>query len=287
MPGRWIAASVGGVEVARYVYEPYPEPFEAPKPYFHPLRTTAGDVVTAFRPHDHRWHKGLQLTATEVSGHNLWGGNTYVRGSGYQAVDNVGSMRPGAVRVHSGEEVVVDEDLTWLSARGGVLATESRGLVLHSATAASWALDVSTTVTAAEDLEFGSPHTLGMAGSGYTGLWWRGPRSFTDGELLTPAGPVAEDDLRGRRADWVAYLGRHDEVDRSSTMVFTCLDDGDAAPHWFVRTSAFAGVNPSWAFHDTFGLRAGESFTRRYRIVIGDGIWDADRVAAALKEAER
>ncbi|MFI6290470.1 DUF6807 family protein [Nonomuraea sp. NPDC050790] len=27
-------------------------------------RTLDGDVVTGYRPHDHRWHKGLQMTAS-------------------------------------------------------------------------------------------------------------------------------------------------------------------------------------------------------------------------------
>ena len=30
--------------------------------------------MTGYRPHDHRWHKGLQMTWTHVSGENFWGG---------------------------------------------------------------------------------------------------------------------------------------------------------------------------------------------------------------------
>jgi hypothetical protein len=71
---------VGDVELFRYVCRPVTAPFEGPKPYLHPVRTLAGDVVTAYRPHDHRWHKGIQMTATDVSGQNFWGGVTYVRG---------------------------------------------------------------------------------------------------------------------------------------------------------------------------------------------------------------
>src|SRR5918998_6394752 len=62
-----------------YVYAPDVDPRESPKPYFHPLRTLAGNVVTLFRPHDHRWHHGLAMTMAQLSGQNLWGGPTYVR----------------------------------------------------------------------------------------------------------------------------------------------------------------------------------------------------------------
>ncbi|MGW2945031.1 DUF6807 family protein, partial [Streptomyces sp. NPDC001226] len=81
-----------GVELFAYVYAPEAA-WEAPKPYLHPMRTLAGDIVTDYRPNDHRWHKGLQLTASHLSGQNLWGGNTYVHGEGYLALPElVGSM---------------------------------------------------------------------------------------------------------------------------------------------------------------------------------------------------
>jgi hypothetical protein len=81
--GTELVAEIGGVEVLRYVYRPDTALFEAPKPYFHPLRTTAGDLVSSFRPHDHRWHKGIQMTAPWVSGENFWGGGTFVDALAY------------------------------------------------------------------------------------------------------------------------------------------------------------------------------------------------------------
>ena len=50
---------------------------KGPKPFLHPVRALDGAPLTAFRPWDHRWHKGLQMTWTHVSGQNFWGGNTY------------------------------------------------------------------------------------------------------------------------------------------------------------------------------------------------------------------
>lgn len=62
-------------------------------------------MVTDYRPHDHRWHKGLRMTASHLSGQNLWGGNTYVHGEGYLALpERVGSV------AHAGfDEVSVDD----------------------------------------------------------------------------------------------------------------------------------------------------------------------------------
>src|SRR5215469_16548570 len=60
----------------RYIYEPKIDPRESPRPYFHPLKTLAGNEVTTFRPHDHFWHVGLSMTSANLSGQNFWGGKT-------------------------------------------------------------------------------------------------------------------------------------------------------------------------------------------------------------------
>jgi hypothetical protein len=53
-----VSVRVEDVEIFRYVHRPQTPPYEGPKPYLHPVRTLDGDVVTGYRPHDHRWHKG-------------------------------------------------------------------------------------------------------------------------------------------------------------------------------------------------------------------------------------
>jgi len=42
----------GNTRLFRYVYRPDTPPLESPKPYFHPVRTLAGNNVTVFRAHD-------------------------------------------------------------------------------------------------------------------------------------------------------------------------------------------------------------------------------------------
>lgn len=92
--GTELIHEVDGVEILHYVYRPEMPVSESPKPYFHPLRTLAGDVVTSYRPHDHRWHKGLQMTASHLSGQNFWGGGTYTHDEGaYLQRDNNGTIR--------------------------------------------------------------------------------------------------------------------------------------------------------------------------------------------------
>ncbi|MFJ8923332.1 PmoA family protein [Streptomyces sp. NPDC102415] len=288
-----VIASESGVELLRYVYRAE-DAWEAPKPYIHPLRTLSGQVVTGYRPNDHRWHKGLQMTASHLSGANLWGGNSYVHGEGYRALpERVGSMAHAGfdeVSVHDGGARFA-ERLTWHPRSGELWAEETRRIEVHDvdAVTGSWALTWSSAVTnrRGEPLRFGSPTTHGRPNAGYTGLFWRGPRAFRDGRIIGPDGEGP--DMMGRQAPWLAYGGEYDEADGHATLVFVHSPENDhsgaggAHPaHWFVRDSPYAAVAPSLAFHRELVLDPGATLTRRYRVLVADGAWDREHIASAV-----
>jgi hypothetical protein len=295
--GDRITVAAGGSEILSYVYRPDPMAYESRKPYAHPLRTLAGRVVSGYRPNDHRWHKGLQMTASHLSEQNFWGGNSYIHPQGYTRIpERVGSMRhDGFARLDVAEDrVTLEEDLTWLHNAGREWALEQRTLTVHSVDAAAgcWALDWGIRLTNIRDepLRFGSPTTAGRTMAGYTGLHWRGPRDFTDGQVLTPAGPATDAETMGTPAavaPWIGMVAVHDEVDASSTVVFAHAPENlsDAAihpSHWFVRSAKTPTVAFSWAFFEEFDLPPGESFAYRYRVIVADGAWDSARVEARL-----
>ncbi|MFJ7071564.1 PmoA family protein [Streptomyces sp. NPDC098781] len=285
--------AANGTEILRYVYRPDPDAFESRKPYAHPVRTLAGHTVTGYRPSDHRWHKGLQMTASHLSGQNFWGGNCYVHGQGYLALpDRVGSMR------HDGfTEFTVDDDrlafteeLTWVENGGEEWARETRGLAVHSVdeAAGAWALDWSIRLTnlRAEPLRFGSPTTEGREMAGYTGLQWRGPRDFTGGTAFAPESDADAEKLMGSQGPWLAYTTEHDAIDGHSTLVFAHAPENLNArheSHWFVRAEPIPTVAFSWAFFEEFELPPGEAFAYRYRVVFADGAWDREQVASHLE----
>jgi len=290
-----VTEPVTGVELFSYVYGAEAA-WEAPKPYLHPIRTLAGNVVTDYRPNDHRWHKGLQLTASHLSGSNLWGGNTYVHGEGYLALpERVGSMaHVGFDEVASDAgRVVIAERLTWHPYSGELWADEERRVEVHDVdpAAGSWALTWTSAITnrRAEPLLFGSPTTAGREAAGYTGLFWRGPRAFRDGRIVGPDSEGPE--LMGEQTPWLAYSGEFDGADGHATLVFAHAPENDhlgaegAHPaHWFVRNEPFAAVAPSWAFYDELELAPGDTLTRRYRVVVADGEWEREGVAKYLAE---
>ncbi|RII20553.1 hypothetical protein DSC45_04940 [Streptomyces sp. YIM 130001] len=289
-----VAHEATGAELFAYVYRPEAA-WEAPKPYLHPLRTLSGAEVTDYRPNDHRWHKGLQLTASHLSGQNLWGGNTYVHGDGYlELPERVGSMAHVTFDEVSaeGDRAVIAERLTWHPHNGDLWADEQRAVEVCDVDteAGSWTLGWSSSITnrRSEPLRFGSPTTHGRPAAGYTGLFWRGPRAFRGGRVLTADGEGG--DLMGSQSPWLAYTAEHDGRDGHATVVFEHAPDNDHAgergthpAHWFVRNDPFAAVAPSWAFHDELVLEPDETLTRSYRVHIADGQWDRERITAHLK----
>ncbi|MFE4369196.1 PmoA family protein [Streptomyces sp. NPDC056835] len=292
--GDRIELRFGGVTLISYVYRPEAA-WEAPKPYLHPLRTLSGGVVTDYRPNDHRWHKGLQLTASHLSGQNLWGGNTYVHGEGYRALpERVGSMSHEGFDEVSADarRAVIAERLVWRNHDGDAWADESRRIEIHDidTEAGAWTLTWSDAITNRRDepLRLGSPTTAGRELAGYTGLFWRGPRAFRGGR---PLGPEREgEELMGTQAPWVAYSGEFDGIDGHATLVFAHAPENDHTgaggqhpAHWFVRSDPFAAVAASWSFYEELVLPPGDTLTRRWRVIVADGRWERDDIATYLE----
>lgn len=287
--GSAVSVSTAGVELLRYTYRPDIPAFECPAPYFHPLRDLAGEVVTGNRPHDHRWHKGLAMTASHLSGGNFWGGGSYTPGSpgsGYLDLPNIGSLQHQGFEefTASGDRMRLVERIDWVNAEQERWIDERRTLVVGEveASSASWSLEFATELTNMRGaaLEFGSPTVFGRELAGYCGLFWRGPREFNGGTVLGSGGQTGPE-LMGQRSDWLAFVGRHDGSGGASTLLFD-QDPGnaDAPAYWFVRTEPYPVVNPSLAFYQGLELAAGQTLRRRYRLVVAAQAWDAERVEA-------
>ncbi|MFJ5779797.1 PmoA family protein [Streptomyces sp. NPDC093094] len=270
----------GGTELFRYVYRPDTVRLESPKPYISPLRTRAGEVVSLFRPHDHVWHKGIAWSLPHVGEENFWGGPTYVHGSFYVQLENNGTQAHRRIVALDGCEgtATFSHDLDWITQSGELFFTERRTLRASLISAHAWALTFETRMTnvSGADVVMGSPTTKGRENAGYGGLFWRGPRSFTGGRLVTENG-LGGDEIRGRRMEWMAFEGRHDERDARSLVL---MIDDTANPHhppqWFARTEEFACLNPAPFFSEE--LTVEDRATVRFRY--GVGVADADASAA-------
>ena len=276
--------SAGGALLARYVYCPDAPRVESPKPYFEPVRTLAGDVVTVFRPHDHVWHKGVYLGLPYVADENLYGGPTYVDGQGYVFLDNNGSMRHEGFNVLDlrSSSFAFAENLGWFTHEGRRIADERREVTLDvpDLAGAVWFIRFSSSMTNCleEPIVLSSPTVRGRPQAGYGGLMWRGPRSFTGGQILGPDGRSGPD-MMGQRADWLAFIGQHDGSGNQSTVVFVDADRGARGPtQWFVRTEPYAMMGIAPFFDADVVVSSGESFRLACTVVIACGALSSEDI---------
>jgi len=287
----------GDAVLAEYVFRPDHPTFESPRPYLSPIRTLGGELVSLYRPHDHVWHKGIAWSLPVVGDENFWGGPTFVRGEGYVQLPNNGEQRhvaferdqatdaAGRVGPATGTARVV-ERLEWITQAGESIFEEERTLAASVLDDDAWLLGFATRLTNTTDrpIPIGSPTTRGRENAGYGGLFWRGPRSFTGGRLLAP-GLAGGDELRGTRAPWMGFSGRHDETDTASTIVM--VDDPanlQHPPQWFARSDDFACLCPAPFFSEEHVVEPGATLVLRYGVVIADGESDPER-AARLADA--
>jgi len=276
-----------GQDLLTYVYAPDDVQLESPRPYFHPLHTLGGDLVSLFRPHDHVWHKGIAWSLPDVGPHNFWGGPNYVHGQGYVQLANNGSMDHQRFTVLdvTDARAQVSHELVWHAqpvagqAVGAEIVHEARAFAVTVPTDDAWVLTFSSAITntSGERLDIGSPTTKGRENAGYGGLFWRGPRSFTGGTILAP-GYAGGEEVRGTRAEWMGFTGQHDQTARHSSLVV--VDDTanpQHPPKWFMRNELFAGVNPAPFFSEEVPFGPGQTLQFRYAVVIADGQADANR----------
>ena len=239
-----------GALLWRYVYAPGTPTNEAPRPFAHPVRSLAGDVLTNFRPNDHPWHHALSLTIASVDGVNFWGGPTYRAADGYQWRDDHGAQVHRAWHALTPERL--EETLDWCDAKSGRVLLHERRVLQTTIATDAWSLRWTSELlnVTGHDLALGNYHSLGgLTGSHYTGLQFRGARELLDEHgdatigMRADSGFVGETAVHGAVAQWMEWSCQHDGSLRRTRIRFENL--GGPIP-WFVRAK-----NPlaAFAFH--------------------------------------
>lgn len=265
----------GAGVLLEYVHTATDAAIESPRPYAL-LRTRAGLDVTAYRPADHVWHKGLSLALPNVGVHNFWGGPTYVAGEGYVQLANNGAQVHRRFTASTG----IDERLDWLAPSGDVVLDERRVIAARLVDDDTWALTWRSALrnVSGAPLAFGSPTTKGRPDAGYAGIFWRGPSSFSGGAIHGPSGTLG-DAARGTSSPWLALVAPEDDAG----VLMAGVDD---AP-WFARSADYAGLSPAPFFFDETVLPPGDTLALAAVLIVGrrDVARHADLVPRLRAEA--
>jgi hypothetical protein len=231
---------VGGGLLLRYVYRPDTPADEASRPYAHPVNTIAGELLTNFRPNDHRWHHGLNFTIACLAEFNFWGGPTYRAGDGYQWRNDHGTQRHVAWQEQSPDRLT--HSLEWrVATTDELLLAENRTLGFALISPQAWELRWTATLrnVSGRPLALGQYHsTHGLVGSHYSGLQFRGARDLLDEHkdeaigIFADGGLGGESAVHGATGRWMEWRGQKDGSQRRVRIRF---GNAGGPVHWFVR----------------------------------------------------
>jgi hypothetical protein len=252
------------------------------RPFLHPVRTPAGDVVTRDAPDDHPWHHGLWFTIKFVNGENFW-----------EEYDDYGVLRhdgPPAVTHHDDGVEELAGDLRWIRPDRETVAVRERRRLTHVPLSAdAYAIDLHTelrpTVAATFDR---TPFTTW---GGYGGLTLRGPGDWHDTTLLLADG-TAHERVIGEPSRWCDLTGTFGATGRRGGVA---LFDAPSNPRfptpWYASTRADTYgddgwsnfVNAAFLFHEPLSVGADEALVIDHRVVVHDDVWGRDRLEDAFQ----
>jgi hypothetical protein len=260
----------------RYVYG------GKPKPFFHPLCTPAGHLLSLFEPHDHPWHRGLWFTIKFINGENFWEEND-AEPWGTQSTAVPPTVTPGA-----GGKISVFSRQQWIRPRrkdgvgAGIVFEEQRQFDYVPLDETAYALDLFFLLTPTQPLKL--DRTLFTTWGGYGGLTFRGNRNWQETRLLFSDGST-NDRPTGIFADWADLSGKIDGGP-NQTAGLTIFDHPTNPRHptpWYGGTGPGHYINAAFLFHEPLELPANSPLTLRYRVLVHDGILSQTQLAAAYQ----
>lgn len=249
---------------------------DLPRPFFHPLRTADGQIVTRGYPmvtddpaesqdRDHLHHRSCWFTFGDVDGVDYWGEEAKVQGR---------IVNRTIDKVQGGEKKgVLATTMDWIDNTGRKVLVQKQEVVFHGDGTRRY-MDFTIVLTPTDHAV-----TFRDTKEGMFAVRLATPLKEKNGGVMTNSkGAVGMKNCWGKSAEWVDYSGQL----KGSKVGVTMMDHPSSFRHpttWHVRDYGLFAANP-------FGLRdftrdkskdgshkiaTGNKLTFRYRILIHPG----------------
>jgi hypothetical protein len=267
---------------------------DAPKPYFYPLRTASGVIVTRQWPmqtvdaekgekHDHPHHRGLWFAHDEVNGAKFWSADPLNKPDpafGRIALEKIVSAKSGK---RSGSFTALFD---WKDSAGKTMLVENRTMTFHDDPKLR-IVDVDIALTAKDRVTFGDTKegTFGIR------LNPQLQEQGHSGHIVNAGGAEGEKAVWGKPSEWVDYYGAID----GQPVGIAILDHPQNPGHpvrWHVRAYGLFAANPFGLSDFTRDKSAkggqtiepGQTLRYRYRVVIHPGDYKTADIAKLYQE---
>jgi methane monooxygenase PmoA-like len=273
-------------------------PAEVAKPYFQPLRSAQGTIVTRdfplgnTIPPEHLKDRGLEphqrpmfFGHGDIDGIDFWGEAVFPKYSDDTVFGTAVFKKLDAIK--SGPDsgsLQADFDLT--GPRGRVIAEEIQSFVFGGDSNTRW-IDCQITVVA----NHGSDVVLGDTKEGTFGIRLAKELNSPPGHMVNSAGAEGEKAIWGKPADWVDYDG----TIAGEELGIAVFDSPKSFRHpttWHARAYGLLAANPfGWRefYNDpkkdgSWTIQQGKTLKFRYRVFIHHGDYQQAKVAEAYQE---
>ena len=229
---------------------------EEGKPYFHPLCLNDGTVLTALRPADHVWHRGLWWSWKYINGTNYWEENKTTGLS-----DGRTSLLDVVVVPNTDHSARIEMSLAYHLPGKLPVMTEKRLLQISAPDLqGNYFIDWTSTFTAgSEELKLERTPPQKYSG-GYAGLSCRMAEAIKGWNYTSSEGVITSKGNYGKTARWLDYSKE------GGVAIFDHPGNLRHPTTWYPNEMPF--FSPAILFQEPLILRAQSSLTLRYRVYI-------------------
>lgn len=290
--GDTVEVLIGGRPFTTYLF-----PADIAKPYFQPLRTAQGTIVTRdfitgnTIPQEHLKDRGLEphqrpmyFGHGDIDGIDFWGEAVFPQYSDDTVFGRATLKKLEEIR--SGEPGTLKADFELADPRGRVIADEIQSFVFGGGAETRW-IDCEITLVA----NHGSDVVMGDTKEGTFAIRLAKELNSPPGHMVNSTGAEGEKEIWGKPADWVDYDG----TIAGEELGIAVFDSPKSFRHpttWHARGYGLLAANPfGWRefYKDpqkdgSWTIEQGKTLTFRYRVFIHHGDYKQAKVAEAYQE---
>lgn len=252
------------------------------KPYFHPLSTMDGTVMTGLRPKDHPWHRAVWFSWKFINGLNYWEEDPETGTS-----EGITDLKSTTMKLEKNGEARFEHEITYHPPQGADLLVEKRKITVSAPNEEGiYFMDWESSFTAMADEVIldrtplpGEPE--GKAYGGYAGFSVRLNNHLWDVKPLNSQ--LQPDDLHGKKSEWITYQMKNLSGSMVCLSIFDHPSNPDYPNKWYITndlSTPFYYFSPALIFDQKLILKKGEKRVLKYRLLISSGEMNQKQISA-------
>ena len=241
------------------------------KPYFHPLASVDGDVLTWLRPEDHPWHRALWFSWKHINGLNYWEEDKKTGKS-----DGCTELVDVTIIPEDDFSARIEMKLSYHPPDKEVLLAESRVIDVSAPREdGSYRLIWVSTFTALSDVLLGRTpipgESNGVGYGGYAGLSIRMAKDTRDLKFVDSEGRQDEA-VHGNKAAWLDASG--DFGHGMCGVAIISPASNERSPSQWYLAKGMPYFSPAFLFSGDYKLEKGKPLVLRYSVLVHRGVAD-------------